>query len=102
MKITFKQCPKNTGLSAVGGSSNGIDVKHNKKVFAHITGKSWQVDHIFIMLAFEKSKPDDNPNCSWKWMQTKEKFDSEESAKKYLIENIDKLVSGRVIHYFEN
>lgn len=90
-KFTFKKHPALTGLAAVGHSKQSIDCKIKKKVFGTIDAPTWRTkDRKWsIRIMIEKDQPDDNPNCAWKWISYKRRFDEPEEAKQWLQDNID-------------
>ena len=94
MNITFKKHPRNTGLYAVGHPYQNVDIKINKKCFGIIYAPNWQTEDrkwtIGIMIV--ETELDDNPNCTWKWIYFKQKFDEESHARQWIQEHIDKIM----------
>ena len=102
MKVTFKKYPRETGLASVGNSQQSVNIKVDKKVVGIIHAPNWQtVDHKWsLSFSVIKDTPDDNPNCDWKWIFLKARFDTEEDARSFVIRNIDKLAEKYKFHYF--
>lgn len=92
MKITFKKEPKETGLRSVGHVDPNTNIKVGGKIIGIIEAPYWATkDHKWeVRLAVEGS-PVDNPNCSWHWVQVKERFDTEPLARKWVKENLELL-----------
>lgn len=86
MGITFKREPKETGLYAIGNSTPGVNIKYNKKWFGYITPPSWQHHgwDVSFMVYKDNIMEDKNPNCDWKWVYIKQKFETEEEARQYM------------------
>jgi len=75
---------------------NNYDIKLNGKVVGNISEirtigsiKSENEHKFEIGFMVNKKDPmeDGNPNCSWKWVRLKHKFESSEEAKKFISGN---------------
>jgi|GEM_PF-4184558 len=92
-KLTFKKQPRETGLRAVGYSSQSIDVKLNKKTFGTINAPNWQTaDNLYgvsIMVMKTAEITDSNSNCDWKRINFRARFADPEQAKIWFQEHID-------------
>ncbi len=95
MKLTFKKHPRETGLRGVGYSHSSVDIKLNKKKIGLIQAPNWQAPDRKWGLAFtiENDRPEENPNCKWRWAFLKQRFDTEEAAREYLNANIEMLAN---------
>ena len=89
--ISFKKHPKNTGLMTVGYSNPNVDIKLNKKVIGEIIGPNWNTKDDKWRICFSVMKKEseiralnNNPNCSWKWVEIAKKFDTENEAREYI------------------
>lgn len=102
-KVTFKKYPRNTGLSAIGYSQQNVEMKLNKRRFGTIYAPNWQTPDgkwsISIMVKKENLYEDDNPNCSWKWVTAKQRFDGEDDARKWIQENIEFVLQSYLLHF---
>ena len=49
-----------------------------------------------------KLEPDENPNCDWKNIFLKARFNTYEEAKQFVKDNIDKVAEKYEFHYFED
>jgi hypothetical protein len=105
MKLSFKKEPKETGLSAIGNSYPRTKIKIDGKIIGEIVPPNWQSVHDVWVVRFTINKKDinedGNPNCSWRWVQLKSKFNNEESAREFLKENKDKIFGNFDLHYSE-
>jgi hypothetical protein len=45
---------------------------------------------------------DGNPSCSWMWLFVKERFSTEEDARKWMVDHIDRLIEKYSLHFFED
>lgn len=92
-KVTFKQHPALTGLAAVGHSKRSIDCKIKKQTFGTIDAPTWQTkdNKWSIRIMIKKDQPDDNPNCDWRWIGFRARFDEPEQAKQWLQDNIESI-----------
>ena len=94
-KFTFKKNP--------GGSWDNDThyIKYKKKKCGSITkgryDKNWTIGFII-----KKDKPDENPNCDWKWIILKKKFEKPNEAKTFLNDNKEGIFSTYNIHFFED
>lgn len=87
-KLSFRRGPRPTGLSAVGNPYPDTDIKCGGQKVGYISGPTWQSkDHKWVVrfMVFKADiMEDNNPNCSWKWVTLKQKFDSEREARDYV------------------
>ncbi len=106
MKFTFKKEPRVSGLAAIGNPNPDTQIKLNKKECGRIVGPVWSsTDKMWtIRFTVKKTVPDDNPNCDWKWVQFKKKFETEPEAREYITQNAEKILneSSLTLHYFED
>lgn len=101
--ISFKKHPRNTGLDAVGNPHSLVDIKVNKKICGQIRPPSWIRGKFWnIALMVMKREPDDNPNCDWRWIFVKKSFDTEESARLFIKENIKSIMKTYTLRFSED
>jgi len=85
--ISFKYIPFPTGLAGVGYSKRSINIKVNKKVVGCIDAPNYNTPDNLYRLRFQVIKKDinedGNPNCTWRWMFLKKKFETSDEAKEY-------------------
>jgi len=102
-KLSFKKEPKETGLYSVAHPYQNVKIKIDKKYVGLIIAPDWQIRDVWIAgFAIKKEKPDDNPNCDWKWYYFSKKFTSEEDAREFVKEIIDDFVTKHTLHFFED
>ena len=80
------------------------NIKYDKKVCGHLTGDNLTSDeNVKIKLAVVKKdiNEDNNPNCSWKWIQIKETFATLQEAKDWLNENRERIFSQFDLYLFD-
>lgn len=101
MKFTFKKQPRMTGLMGVGYPWQSVNIKLHKKVVGVIKAPNWTTSDNFWRIAFSvmKTEPDENPNCAWKWVSLSKKFDSEQEARSFIIENFEQLQKQFPFHF---
>jgi hypothetical protein len=88
MPFSFKKHKAATGLMAVGHSHQSVTIKFKKKKVGEIQAPNWTSKDLKWTVAFTvKDKEATNPNCDWKWFRIKEKFDTEEAARKWCKDN---------------
>lgn len=106
MKVTFKREPREKGLRAVGNTHQSVDIKSNKKKFGAIIAPNWRTkDNKWgVQFCVEKDETitDNNPNCSWMWVSIAKRFDTEDDARAYVNEYIDRFAEKYTFHYFED
>lgn len=102
--VTFKKHPQETGLAGIGHPNPLVDIKINKKVVGLIVGPSWKTpDNLWrVRFTVKKDHPDENPNCDWKWMQLKIKFETEADARTWAKENFKGISEKYTLHYLED
>ena len=90
LNISFKKDKPETGLAGVGYPYEGSVIKLNKKVMGYITAPNWQRNgwSIGIQIIKDEKYTDNNPNCEWKWIYFKQRFDTEAEAKRYIKDHI--------------
>lgn len=101
--VTFKKQTALSGLAAVGNPYSDVDCKLRKKVFGAIGAPNWQTkDNCWtIRIVIEKPEPDDNPNCSWKWIRFAKRFVDEAEARVWLLQNIDAIQEKYTLHFLD-
>ena len=92
MKLTFKK-HKETGLAAIAAGVY-TEIKHKRKMIGIISGDTIMRPDITIQIAFKKGN-------SWELAFLNRKFKTEEEAKKFIQENIEKISQTYELHYFE-
>lgn len=104
ISLTFKKGETPTGLSSVGNSRPNTDIKVNKKKVGMIYSPSWRSEDWVWSVGFMVKKiiPDDNPNCDWKWIWLKKKFDTEPEAREYIKTIIEDVMMKYQFHYQED
>ena len=104
ISITFKRQSKDTGLAGVCNPDPDVDIKLNKKVFGHIVAPNWRTkDNKWgICIAIIKTEPDNNLNCNWKNIILKIRFDTEDDARQWMVNNIEKILEKFQLHFFED
>lgn len=89
-KFTFKKEPRETGLRSVGYTKQSVNIKLNKKKVGFIYAPNWNSKGWKI--AFMISGGAGNPNYDWHWKNLKV-CETEEEARQYVQDNIEKIVS---------
>ena len=105
MKFTFKKAPKPSGkLARVAYSETTTDIKLNKKVMGMILPPNQYRKYWRIQIATKKKKPDDNPNCDWKWRDITATFEKEEVAREWVKHNLAHIIEyyDVELHFLEN
>lgn len=74
-----------------GFDNDEIIIKLNKKECGSIDYK--EPHKIHFMIIKDDIMEDGNPNCVWKWVKLKNKFNSVEEAKEFLELNFDSIIS---------
>jgi hypothetical protein len=88
---TFKKGPRATGLAAVGHPYADTTIKLGKREVGIISPPSrgnlrgpdetgWRAG-VMVM----KEKPDDNPNCPWRWVFFRPQFADEPAAREWVL-----------------
>jgi hypothetical protein len=92
-KFTFKNSPKQTGLTAIGAGTPNIDIRYAGVNVGYIDfNDSWNAKRdlgICVRLMIPREPTPDRP-CPWKWGSLTKQFDSGEEAKIVLNENFEK------------
>jgi len=114
MKITFKRQPKETGLSAIAYPWPNVDLKIRGKVFGYIgapnwncasnSATKWTIHIAVIKFSFggkDEKYDDNNPNCSWMWVNIKPQFDSEEDARTWITKNSQLIQDQFGLYFFK-
>lgn len=95
IKLSFKKHPKETGLAHVGNPHSGVDIKIDGKKVGNILPPTWRsVDncwHIQLYVIKEDIMEDGNPNCIWRAITIGKKSHTEDEARDFLKENIDRI-----------
>ena len=104
LKPTFKKYARMTGLAGIGYSQQSSDIKLGGKVIGTIVAPNWQTkdNKWSLMFSVMKTEPDSNPNCDWKNIFLKARFESCEDAKQFVKDNIDKIAEKFEFHYQED
>jgi hypothetical protein len=103
LKVTFKKWDKLTGLAAIGYGKRSVDIKIDKKLVGTIDAPNWQSEDSTWGISFMvmKTEPDDNPNSDWKNIRLRAKFASENDAREFIKNNIDRIAEKYTLHYEE-
>ena len=103
MRITFKKEKKPTGLYSVGHPNADTIIKIDGKMAGRITSPTWESEtHQWgLMFSVMKNEPDDNPNCNWKNIILKSRFDTEESARDMVPGIVEQLSKKYTFKFFE-
>lgn len=99
-KFTFKLHPKSTGLSAVGNTRQGADVKLNKQVIGTIHAPNWQTKDNKYSVSFAVKSED--KNCGWSWVRLKQRTDTIEQMKEWLNEFAGLIVEKYEFHILDS
>lgn len=78
-------------------------IKYNKKVCGNLSGDNLASDrNVKIRLSIIKKdiNEDNNPNCTWRWIQFKKVFTTLQEAKNWLNENREKIFSQFELYLF--
>jgi len=104
ISITFKRQPRATGLASIGTPYPSVDIKLNKQKFGWISPPTWRTDDNKwgIYFSIKKSEPDSNPNCDWKNVSIKTRFDTEEDARQWMVNNIERILEKYQLHFWED
>lgn len=90
---------------------HNYDIKLNKKIVGSIgevrtIGSSGKEDEgkFLLRLIVNKKDPmeDKNPNCSWRWITLKRRFESAEEAKQFILDNSERLIQQFDLHCLED
>lgn len=102
--VSFKKDEPETGLRAIGNHGRGVTIKVNKKTMGYISAPNWQRDgwSIGIQIRKDEKHTDNNPNCPWKWIYFKQKFDTEAEARQYIKDHISDLNERFTFYYNED
>lgn len=99
--LSFKKQPKETGLRAVGSPIPNTDIKLNGKRFGYLCAPTWQTKDgkwgVYFMAY--KTEPDDNPNCDWRWLSAKDRFDSESDARQWMKDRIATIMQQHQLRF---
>lgn len=102
-KVTFKKEPKETGLAAVGRPYQASYCKIKGKGFGTLDPPSIRGAHVWtVRVMIMKPEPDGNPNCDWKWLTFKRTHNSDEQARVWLQENIDRIQEIHTLRFAED
>lgn len=96
MGFTFRRHKLATGLFAVGHTEADVDIKLDRMVVGIIYAPSWQTKDHKWSVNFMMEGNDDNPNCDWRWMAVKERFDTEEQARQWVKDRADKIKKWKI------
>ena len=105
MNFTFKKQAGETGLARISNPYPTTDIKLKKKVIGHIYPPSyWRNNSTWSISIAVEIPPKDNPNCSWSWKKVKPRFSSEEDARQWVKEKLEKVIVkyGFTLHSFED
>jgi hypothetical protein len=92
-------------------AQNNYDIKLNRKVVGSIgevrtIGPSVKEDEGKFVLRFIVNKKDPmedkNPNCVWKWITLKRRFESAEEAKQFVLDNAEIIMKQFDLHCLED
>ena len=87
-----------TGLMGVGYPYQSVDIKYNKKVCGHIAAPNHSTEDNKWGISFQivktpQNTPNDtSPNCPWKWVRVKTRFDNEQAARDWINANVEMIV----------
>jgi hypothetical protein len=96
-KLSFKKQPGAKGLSSVGNPHQDVTILLDKKQIGVIYGPTWRdKDSKWSIQLMVKHAN------SWKNILLKAKFDTEEHARQFMINNIGRILQKYEIHYLEN
>jgi len=103
MKFTFKKQPRETGLAAVARPDVATEVKLEGKVVGIIepahrddSDGRWRV-RLMVEGAAANS-----PNCPWRWVTFKARFDEEPAARTWLQEKVAAITGEYSLHKSEH
>ena len=101
--LSFKKQARETGLRSVGNPVPSVDIKINKKVIGYLSAPTWQTkDNKWgINFSVVKPEPDENPNCKWKWIAVKTRFETENEAREFVKENIEAISKRYTLYSLE-
>jgi len=97
MKLSFKNYTKLTGNTGIGYSHSSITIKLNGEKIGIIHAPNWTTEDKkwrlkFTVISDDTSDPYYTPNCAWKWITLKVKFDDGDEAKEFVKKNIDQIL----------
>jgi hypothetical protein len=93
MKFTFRKQPRITGKAGIGYPIRSIDIKLRNKKVGQISAPNWLKDwEIWVTVLKKDIMEDKNPNCEWRNVRLAILPVSDEDAKEYLQENIEKII----------
>jgi hypothetical protein len=96
--FTFKREKKQGGLAGVGYPYASVTIKHDGLVVGMIHAPNWQTpDHKWSIALMRKGN-ENNPNCDWRWVRLKARFDSEEAAREHIKTNAEKILALDLRH----
>lgn len=92
-------------------AQNNYDIRLNKKVVGAIMqirtigpNKDEDEGKFLLRLMVNKKDPmeDRNPNCVWKWITLKRRFESAEEAKQFVLDGAERLMQQFDLHCLED
>jgi hypothetical protein len=90
---------------------NNYDIKLNRKITGSIMevrtlgpDKKEDEGKFLLRLMINKKDPmeDKNPNCSWRWITLKRRFESAEEAKQFVLDSGERLMQQFDLHCLED
>lgn len=102
-KFTFKLCPQETGLAAVGNSLQSSHIKFNKKVCGSIKAPNWMSknNEYTATLAVKHNNPEIT-NCDWHWIKLNIKHTELQAVKDWLNDKCELILEKYTLHFFDN
>jgi len=102
VKLTYKKHPAQTGLAGIGHPYQSSDIKISKKKMGLIIAPNWNKTGWQLGFAIKKERPDDNPNCDWRWFYFSNRFETEIEAKQCAEKSINRFMEIHNLHYFDD
>ena len=99
-KLTFKNCEKPTGLSAVGSHYAHTDIKVNGKVVGYIAPPAWNTVHrgfVIRLMVISESE-----HCGWKWIQLKKQCETNKETRSFFKENFARIAEKYTLRLSED
>ncbi|MDD2731403.1 MAG: hypothetical protein PHW33_04760 [Candidatus Portnoybacteria bacterium] len=105
-KITFRRHPRQTGLAGVGNPNQSVDIKLDNKQIGYIDAPNWDTKDgkwgIQLAIVKDDKHDDGNASCSWMWIFFKKRFDNENEARNWFVDNFEHFRKTYSIYSFED
>jgi hypothetical protein len=103
-KVSFKKQKRERGLSGIGNPVPSTDIKFDGSTVGSINAPNWQTKDNKWGLGFSVEKGEHEPksNCSWKNIFLSARFDSEEDARRFVLNNLGPLTKKYTFHVIED